>query len=258
MIVNKGRNKKEKKIFAPKAMVFAKSQDVDCHTALILIRQIRKKPDSILTLPTGVTPIGLYQKLTEAFEQGLDFKRLKIFNLDEYWPIRKDNSSSYASYMLNNLIKKTNLKKENWQIPNGEAGDPYQEAERYDFLLKNTQPVDIAVVGIGPEKTCHIGFNEKGSTLDSRTRYVFLSGETRRANAVFFNNPEEVPKGAITQGIANILEAEKILLMAKGEVKAWGVKRALKGLINSDAPASFLRCHQNVIFILDKKAAVFL
>jgi len=142
-------------------------------------------------------------------------------------------------------------------IPNSEATDSNMEALRYEKILKQHQ-VDLAILGIGPGTTYHIGFNERGSTKDSRTRYILLDNQTRQVNSKFFPDPNEMPRGAITQGIGNILEAKKIMLLAKGENKAWGIQKTLEGPINSDAPASFLRLHPHVTFIIDKEAAKLL
>lgn len=186
-------------------------------------------------------------------QKDVDFSRVTVFNLDEYHPIRRNHPSSYNYYMLENLFNVVHMGRA--FIPNGESEEPNAEAERYDALLKQYGPVDLAVLGIGPGTTAHIGFNENGSTEDSRTRYTRLDDQTRSTNGAFFEHPQEIPEGAITQGVANILESRRILLIAKGEGKAWGIHRALKGPIDSDAPASFLRLHPHVTFALDKGAA---
>lgn len=246
-------------IYQPDIIVLPTAEEVDQCAADTIIQQIRSKPDSILTLPTGSTPKGVYQLLVDAYRTtNLDFSQLTIFNLDEYWPIPHQHPSSYAYYMMENLYRHVNVNPSNIHIPRGDAPDAHIEAQRYEELLKQHSPVDLAVLGIGPGTTCHIGFNEKGSELNSRVRCMPLDVETRQTNSAFFTNPNELPEGAITQGIANILEAQNIVLIAKGPAKAWGIHRALTGEINADAPASFLRNHPNVTVILDQEAAQLL
>ena len=209
-------------------------------------------------MPTGSTPEGMYRLLVQAYrESGLDLNQLTTFNLDEYWPLPNDHVASYASYMQRNLFQHVNIPESQRYIPNSEAQDPNIEAVCYEEILRQHQ-VDLAILGIGPGNTCHIGFNERGSTADSRTRYMPLDEQTLRVNAQFFPNPDEIPHGSITQGIGNILEAQNIMLLAKGENKAWGIQRTLEGPINSDAPASFLRLHPHATFVIDRAAAKLL
>ncbi len=231
---------------------------VDEYAAAIIIKQIETKPNSILSLPTGSTPEGIYKLIVAAHQkQGLDCSKLTIFNLDEYWPIKKTHPSSYYFYMRKNLIDHVNVDHKNWHIPNGEAANADKEAAHYEKILSTT-PIDMAVVGIGPGTTCHVGFNESGSALESIARYVPLDEQTKSANSKYFSDPQSMPKGAITQGIADILRAKKIILVAKGESKAWGIKRTLKGAISKEAPASFLRYHPAVEVVLDNQAASLL
>lgn len=245
--------------FTPEILIFPTSTEVDQYAASIVAEQIYRKADSILTLPTGSTPQEMYRVLIHAHKtHNLDMSHVIIFNLDEYWPIRTDHPSSYARYMKERLISHININYSNWHIPNGEADDPHQEALRYENCMKQNGQVDLAVLGIGPGHTCHIGFNERGSHRDSRVRYALLDEETQKANRGSFEHPEEMPLGAITQGVASILEAKKIILIAKGEGKAWGIHRTLKGPIGPEASASFLRLHKNVVFILDQKAGTLL
>lgn len=244
-------------IYTPEIKIFETSEEVDVFAAEQLIQQIQIKPDSILTLPTGVTPIGMYEHLVDAYNQGIvDFSAVTIFNLDEYYPISQQHPSSYTAFMKKYFIDHVHVLE--WDIPNGEAQNPVLEAKRYRQHLEEYQPIDFAVLGIGPGTTCHIGFNEKGSSVESTVRYIPLHSETRETNARLFDNLEEIPDGTITQGISDILQTEQILVLAKGESKSWGVNRALKGLISPDAPASFLRLHPNVTFVLDQFAGQYI
>lgn len=243
--------------FTPEVQIFETPAEVDTFAAERLIEQVQAKPDSVLTLPTGNTPIGMYEQVVSAQNQGIvDLRGVTIFNLDEYYPIAQDHPSSYSAFMRRNLIDRIPVAA--WHIPNGEAQEATMEAERYRRLLEQHQPVDLAVLGIGPGTTCHIGFNEKGSSIDSGVRYAPLHPETRETNAALFDNPRDIPNGTITQGVADILQAKQILVIAKGTFKAWGVNRTLKGPISSDAPASFLRLHPNVTFALDRSAGQYI
>ncbi len=241
----------------PEVVICDTPEEVDTYATKKLVDQMQKKPDSSLTLPTGNTPVGMYVRIVDMYKQGkIDLSKATIFSLDEYYPIESNNLNSFASFMKQNLIDHMPIGK--WYIPNGEAQDATIEAERYRQLLEHYQPIDLTVLGIGPGTTCHIGFNEKGSPIDSTVRYVKLHDETRVANSKNFLSPKEIPTGGITQGISDILQAKQILVIAKGEAKAWGVKRALHGPISSDAPASFLRLHPHVTFVIDRGAAQLL
>ena len=243
--------------FTPEVLVFESADGVDAYVANRLAEQIQTKPDSVLTLPTGNTPTGMYGKLVSMVESGdLDMSKVTIFNLDEYYPIDSSHPSSYTAYMRRNFID--NVAVGEWNIPNGQAGTAEEESERYKRLLDEHQPVDLAILGIGPGTTCHIGFNEKGSSIDSSVRYTPLDSQTRATNSQLFDDPTQIPDGTITQGIADILQAEQILVIAKGASKAWGINRALKGPVSSEAPASYLRLHPHVTFVLDKEAAQYI
>ncbi|MBI2613371.1 MAG: 6-phosphogluconolactonase [Candidatus Levybacteria bacterium] len=182
----------------PEVLIFDTPETVDTFAALRVIEQVRTKPDSILTLPTGNTPIAMHQHIVESHKQGrVDFSRVTIFNLDEYCPIQQTHPSSYTAFMRRCLIDHVPVLARH--IPNGEAPGLEAETERYRYLLEQHQPIDLAILGIGPSTTCHIGFNERGSAIDSVVRYVSLHPETKQENAKAFANPEEIPKGALTR-----------------------------------------------------------
>lgn len=244
--------------YKPTIVVLEDADAVSEYVKDEIVKQIRAKPNAILTLPTGGTPIDTYALLVKAYQNGeVDFSNVTTTNLDEYWPIKKAHPSSYAYYMTEHLYGHVNLKPENVFIPDGEAEDFDAEAVRYRAILEQ-YPADLGFITLGPGETCHIGFNERGSAEDSVVRYVPLDDQTIEANARFFDDPQDVPKGAITQGVADILSAKRILFVATGEHKAWGLRRSLQGEINSDSPASFLRRHRQVIVIADKAAASLL
>lgn len=242
-------------VYKPTIKIFPEESGVDRYVADKVIKQLSIKPDSTLTIATGSTPIGAYKLLADEYDKGnVSFKHARIFSLDEYWPIQKTNPASYAFYVQKYLIDTTDINPENCHIPDGEAPDAAEEARRYDDLL-HTYPSDLAIVGIGPGTTYHIGFNEKGSEATSHTRYVTLDPQTIGVNSQYFPNPTDIPKGAITQGIADILMAKKILLLAKGEGKAQAITRTVNGPVGPDAPSSFLRLHPNVTVVVDAGAA---
>jgi len=242
-------------VYRPDVVILPTPEEVGRYAAQIVQEQIETKPDSIITYPTGRSPVEMNKRLVQA---GLDWSRIRIKNLDEYWRIDPRHPASYDAVMRRQIIDYINILPQNWEIPNGMAEDPDEEAARFEQVFKEFGPVNLAILGIGPKRTCHMGFNERGSQLDSRTRYMLLDPETRDANAPYFANPNDMPAGAITQGVATILEAERIILLALGEHKAEGIYRTLVGEIGSDAPASFLRYHPQVTFILDQGAASML
>ena len=242
-------------VFAPQLKILASPEAVDQYAADVVLTQIKQKPESVFSVPTGATPKGMYQLLVAAYQKGqVDFSRVTVFSLDEYYPIKHTHPSSYHTYMRNVFYKEINIPQSQQFLPDGEAIDADRESRRYDQLLQDHGPVDLTILGIGPGTTCHIGFNEKGSLVDSRVRYVELEAETKAVNAKFFANQQEMPSGAISQGITNILESKKILLIAKGEGKAWGIRRMLTGEVSSEAPASFLRFHPKAAVIVDSEA----
>lgn len=234
--------------------------------AEIIANQIINKPDSVIGFATGSTPIGMYNELVKMFKCGLiDFSEVITFNLDEYWPMSKSSPYSYHFYMKYHLFNHVNIKEENIHIPNGEIelSEINKYCEWYENKIKAHGGIDIQILGIGggyyDENRRyiggHIGFNEPGSPFNSRTRLVKLSEQTRSDNSKFFLRIEDVPYYAITMGIATIMEAKKIILLASGEHKANSVKEALEGEITSLVPASILQKHVNTIFMLDKGAS---
>ena len=209
--------------------------------------QIMLKPNCNLGLATGSTPIGMYKNLVD---MNLDFSEVTTFNLDEYYPILRSNPQSYHYFMTEHLYKWVNLKKDHIFIPNGETKDPAQECIDYEKAIAEHGGLDLQILGIG--QNGHIGFNEPSATLNSYTHITDLTQNTIEANSRFFNSIDEVPTKALTMGIATIMRANRILLLASGKEKA-RVVQALKG-IDPEIPATILAAHNNVTVIADKAA----
>ncbi len=247
------------RVYNPEIVLLPSPEIVDKYAFSILEDQIMENPKSVFTLATGSSPLGLYGLMIDANKKGMDMSGVTTRNLDEYWPLPKNHPQSYDTFMRDNLFNHVNIPENRRFIPNSAAEDPEEEVTRYQLVLALTGPSDLAIVGIGPGLTCHIAFNERGSAYDSRTRVVQIDAETIKANARFFDGDEnKVPQKAITQGVADILDSKKIVLIAKGLQKAQGIQRTLKGPIGSEAPASFLRLHPNVTFIIDREAGSLL
>lgn len=197
--------------------------------------QIMLKPNCNLGLATGSTPIGMYKNLVD---MNLDFSEVTTFNLDEYYPILRSNPQSYHYFMTEHLYKWVNLKKDHIFIPNGETKDPAQECIDYEKAIAEHGGLDLQILGIG--QNGHIGFNEPSATLNSYTHITDLTQNTIEANSRFFNSIDEVPTKALTMGIATIMRANRILLLASGKEKA-RVVQALKGnMIDPEIPATIL------------------
>jgi glucosamine-6-phosphate deaminase len=211
---------------------------------------------TVLGLATGSTPIGVYRELIRMHEeQGLSFTNVVTFNLDEYYPMPKDSIHSYHRFMWENLFSQIDIRPENVHIPPGDL--PRQEIEeaanRYENAIARAGGIDFQILGIG--KTGHIGFNEPGSGAESRTRLVTLDAVTRRDAAADFYGEEYVPREAVTMGVATILEAHEIAIIATGEHKANVTRRAVEGEIDMEVAATFLQDHPNTTFYLDRAAA---
>lgn len=211
--------------------------------------QIILKPNCVLGLPTGSTPIGMYERLTS---MGLDFSEVTTFNLDEYYPIQRTNEQSYYYFMNKHLYSKANLCQNNIFIPNGSAANAEQECLNYEKAIKEHGGLDMQVLGIG--QNGHIGFNEPGEMLNSYTHITKLTQNTIEANARFFETMDEVPKQALTMGVATIMRAKRILLLASGKEKARVVKALSGSVIDPEIPATILAAHNDVTVIADSAA----
>jgi len=237
-----------------KLIIVATPEEGAVNAAEIVIKQIKAKPASVLGLPTGGTPIGLYAQLAKAVkEKKVDLSQIKTFNLDEYCGLTKENFQSYYTFMNIHLYAPCGLRPDQTHIPSGTASDTEAEVRAYETAIVTAGGLDLQVLGIG--ENGHIGFNEPGTEPKSRTRVVTLTQNTREANARFFSSIHEVPIHALTMGIQNILEAKVILMLAFGANKADILFDALKGPISINNPASFLQNHPDVIVIADHAAA---
>lgn len=222
---------------------------------LIMLREAKSLP-TVLGLATGGTPIPFYQELRRLHsEHGLSFKGVISFNLDEYIGLDRQHPQSYWRFMHEQLFDHIDIIPENIHIPDGTVDELVLRSHcaAYERTIKNAGGIDLQILGIGT--TGHIGFNEPGTTRDSRTDIVDLTEETRMSNSRFFDSIDEVPTKAISMGCGTILDAKQIALMAWGEQKAPVVRRALQGPVTSDCPASFLQDHPNATFYLDEAAA---
>lgn len=221
--------------------------------ANIIAAQIIMKPDCVLGLATGSSPIGTYKELVDAYKKGdLDFSQVKSVNLDEYKGLTKDNNQSYYYFMNENLFKHVNIKLENTNLPDGTVEDEKVECKRYNEVIKNLGGVDLQLLGIGHNG--HIGFNEPDEIFEKETHLVALAQSTIEANSRLFDNPDDVPRYAYTMGIKTIMQAKKVLLVVSGEEKAAIVKEAFFGPVTPKVPASILQMHKDVILVGDEAA----
>jgi glucosamine-6-phosphate deaminase len=241
-------------------LVFTTSNRASHHVALMIEGLIRQNNSAglptVLGLATGSTPIGVYRELIRLHkEAALDFSRVITFNLDEYFGLPADNMHSYRRWMKETFFDHVNIKSENIHIPDGmiREEDAVDYCAAYEQAIRRAGGIDLQILGIG--RTGHVGFNEPGSTRQSRTRLVTLDPVTRRDAAGDFYGEENVPQQALTMGVGTILEARKIVIMAFGEHKAPIVKRAVEGDMTEAIAASFLQKHDDATFLLDRAAA---
>lgn len=222
--------------------------------SLLIGAQLLRKPDSVLGLATGSTPIPLYRELIRLHQNGLlDFSHAVTFNLDEYAGLPPEHPQSYHNYMWEQLFEHVNLRPEAVHLPDGCAPDPAASAAAYDAAIRGAGGIDLQLLGIG--HNAHIGFNEPGDRFLRECRLVDLSDATIAANARFFASEAEVPRQAVSLGIGGILEAKQILLLAFGGDKAEAIRRTVRGDITPWVPASILQAHPDVTLLLDKAAA---
>jgi glucosamine-6-phosphate deaminase len=215
---------------------------------------LNSKPNAVLGLPTGSTPLGLYKELARMHKsEGLDFPRVTTFNLDEYVGLKKDHPQSYHYFMHENLFKHINIPEQNVYIPSGTTDNYAAFCQWYERRIKECGGIDLQLLGIGSDG--HIGFNEPSSSLGSRTRIKTLARPTIEDNARFFEKIEDVPIYAITMGVGTIFEARKIVFLANGANKADAVAKAIEGPITSMITASALQLHPDVTTYLDRAAA---
>ena len=226
-------------------------KDMSRKAANIISAQIIMKPNCVLGLATGSTPIGTYEQLVEWYHKGdLDFSKVTSVNLDEYRGLEKSNYQSYDYFMHEHLFDKVNIHPENVNLPDGMAEDAEKECKRYEELIRSLGGVDLQLLGLGHNG--HIGFNEPGAAFEKETHCVNLTERTIEANKRFFASADDVPKQAFTMGIKTIMQAKKILVIASGEDKAEILKEAFFGPVTPAVPASILQLHNNVIVVGDQ------
>lgn len=237
-----------------KVVILKDAAEVASYGADIFIKQINRKPDSVLGLATGSTPVALYKELIAAYKNGrVSFKQVSSFNLDEYLGLPATHPQSYRYFMNQQLFDHVDIDKAHTSVPQGDAEDPFAACELYEKTIKQKGGIDIQLLGIG--RNGHIGFNEPSSSLMSRTRVKTLTRATIDDNARFFALDEYQPHLSITMGIGTILESKKVVLLATGENKAEAIKATVEGPLTAACPASALQLHEQVVLVIDEAAA---
>lgn len=235
-------------------IIHQNSQSACEYAARMIEKLILKKPNAVLGLATGGTPVPVYQSLIEKHQKsGLDFSKVTSFNLDEYVGVAPDHETSYHRFMKENLFSKINISPEKTHIPDGLTKDVDAHCAEYEKQIIAAGGIDLQLLGIGAEG--HIGFNEPSSSLQSRTRIKTLLERTREDNKRFFAPGEKVPHHAITMGIGTIMEARTVVLLAFGKSKAKAVAESVEGPISARMPASILQMHPKAVILLDEASA---
>lgn len=233
------------------------AQEAAAAAANIIRENIENKPDTILGLATGSTPLLTYKKLIEYNKNnGLDFSKVKTFNLDEYCGLMPDHDQSYRYFMNTNLFNHININLNNTHVPSGISKDFDADCENYENSIEEAGGIDIQVLGIGPNG--HIGFNEPDSSLFLKTHVTDLTEETIKANSRFFSNENDVPRKAVTMGIGTIMKSKKVILLITGANKAEIAKDFFESGIKTSNPATIVKLHPDTTVILDKDAASLL
>ncbi len=228
-------------------------EELSSMAAHILAAQVISKPDSVLGLATGSTPIGIYDCLAKWCANGeVDFSKAATVNLDEYRGLDHDNDQSYYYFMNKHLFSRINIDPSRTNVPDGTEPDPEKESKRYEALIKELGGIDIQLLGIGHDG--HIGFNEPNSFFDKETHCVDLTEMTIEANKRFFESIDDVPRQAYTMGIGTIMSAKKILMVVTGADKADIVAKAFYGEVTPEVPASIIQFHPDVTVICDEAA----
>lgn len=235
-------------------IVLPSENHVGHYAALLMARAIEESPQAVLGVATGSSPLSTYQHLSQLVQQGLDVSQVKAFALDEYVEIKPGHPESYRSVIDREVVQTVGLQPHNVHVLNGQADDLPLECALYEEKIRHAGGVDVQLLGIGSNG--HIGFNEPGSSLASRTRIKTLAPKTRADNARFFDDDmSQVPIHCLTQGIGTILEARRIVLVALGAGKAAAVARMAEGPLGTHCPASALQMHEHVSVIVDEAAA---
>ena len=221
--------------------------------ANVISAQVIMKPNCVLGLATGSSPIGTYKQLIEWYNKGdLDFSNVKTVNLDEYKGLTKDNDQSYYYFMYNNLFKHINIDLNNTNIPDGTEPDSAIECARYNRVIDDIGGIDLQLLGLG--RNGHIGFNEPDQVFTKGTHCVDLAESTIEANKRFFASADDVPRQAFTMGICDIIQAKKVVMVVSGEDKADAVQKAFFGPVTPEVPASILQLHPDFTLVADEAA----
>ena len=237
-----------------KFLKFNTYEEMSTAAANIMAEQIKSKPNSVLGLATGSTPVGMYKKLIEMNAAGeIDFSDITTVNLDEYYPIDPTNKQSYRYFMNDNLFDHINIDKERTNVLYGLAEDADKECERYEQLIKDLGGIDIQVLGIG--QNGHIAFNEPEENLYLNTHKTALTESTINANSRFFSEDEIIPNASLTMGMGTIFSAKKIILLINGKSKKAAFEQLLNDRFNTSCPATILKLHPDVTVICDAEVA---
>lgn len=221
--------------------------------AFLMAAQINAKPDSVLGLATGSTPVGVYRQLIQWYREDLlDFSRITTINLDEYRGLAAENDQSYRYFMNHNLFDHVNIRKECTYLPDGTEPDSKKACREYDAIIKGVGGIDLQILGLG--RNGHIGFNEPGDYFEKTTHCVDLTESTIEANKRFFQKEEDVPRQAYTMGIQTIMGAGTILLLVSGEEKTEILRQVICGPVTPRVPASILQMHPRAVVIADEAA----
>lgn len=236
-----------------KLIVCKNYEEMSAAAARIVADVMKQKPDCVLGLATGSTPVGMYRDLVDMNQNGeIDFSAVTTVNLDEYYPISPENDQSYRYFMNENLFDHVNIDKTRTYVPDGQAADPDAACEAYEEIISRVGAADVQVLGIG--QNGHIGFNEPDDTLELKTHVTGLTESTIKANARFFASEADVPTKAMTMGIGTILNAKKIIILANGAAKHEAVAKMLEGKLTTACPATMLNLHKDVTVICDEMA----
>jgi glucosamine-6-phosphate deaminase len=235
-------------------IITSSAREASAEAARIVAALIRLKPRAVLGLATGSTPLGFYDEVASMHERGeINFSEVTTFNLDEYAGLGPEHPQSYAHFMREHFFSRVNIKHWRAHVPDGLAADIPAHCAAYEAAIVEAGGIDLQLLGVGSDG--HIGFNEPGSSLGSRTRLKTLTEGTIRDNSRFFASPSEVPRHVITMGVGTILDARRCVVLAFGDGKAAAVAAMTEGPITADVPASALQFHASCTLLVDEAAA---
>ncbi len=240
-----------------KIVILRDYESLSRQAAMLVAKTVRSNPAAVLGLATGSTPLGLYRELIKMMKQGLvNFSMVTTFNLDEYYPITRENPQSYYQFMKRHFWEPAGISADRAHILKGDPDDAVEECLRYEQRIRRAGGIDLQVLGIGING--HIGFNEPGERLQAKTHLVALSGETITANSRFFEKTADVPRMALTMGMGTIMKARRILILAAGANKATAIRDTVRGPLTTSVSASLLQTHPRVTVMVDREAGRFL